>query len=838
MDTECSQLLPHVCKILVDNRSFMTDDSSYEKLLDWFQSLLLAAPPEVILEENPCIVGLLQQVLNVEEPDPSVLAFSMRVVGIFSSRQEGFEYLQVNNVMQNIFGEDSFNSVAWKDASVRRAWIQGLLCMLNHKQALNYFHHGGLMNVMLNLLMDSSLFVASAVTGLVAHLFHISVALNGQPGSRSVSDLPNTAQTIFTHLAKSLFSGASVDQSLKALTAIFRDSTDSLAAVLWPQTAEMVSSLLNGKHANETLHLENLLLTVTRFPLFCSSEHGVWIVIKRALRELNPLQAASLAFGILKLKQTSALLVTIRRSVWWRQWAADFGSKMLLTSLPLVLSTIFFSSPQDIRLQSACVLFHPLDYVLRISAENSGLFDEPVCNPASVESLLSIKSSCTGLLCQCLAHLTELCNMDALPTQIPHGSVLCSVVLVLQYCNGQSVCTSPVGSLCSRFLIGSLRVQRSALDAIGALSVWPWRLEDSEKTYSLLALYIENPETDPTVLKKALQASLKWICSSKNGDEHREESQRFLQGLSPVVMKRLCSPCWEVRDSALEFLTNLTELIKGREDLLQILLSSSSLLQLVVDLFKDPESYVRASAVTCMGQIAILDLATTPTDLVSRLLDILCNDSESFPRRAVVKVFSDWLRKGHMVSLYDGKPLLSRILEITLADLDWEVKVNALELVHVYLTQTLNLPTRYSCPYTAALPYSQSASSLADAVLECEQLHLFQFLLVCLCDCDRPVALKACEILLSVKPALCTGNGAVSDIYGREWLEHILQHHNPGITEQDTTWVTDILKKIDLDGMICSLSKSSDYLHETPLSLLQDISASLRGGEEQDADCY
>lgn len=28
--------------------------------------------------------------------------------------------------------------------------------------------------------------------------------------------------------------------------------------------------------------------------------------------------------------------------------------------------------------------------------------------------------------------------------------------------------------------------------------------------------------------------------------------------LFPVLQKRLCSPCWEVRDSALEFFTNLS----------------------------------------------------------------------------------------------------------------------------------------------------------------------------------------------------------------------------------------------------------------------------------------
>ncbi|CAI9615015.1 unnamed protein product, partial [Staurois parvus] len=121
---ECSQLLPHVCGVLLDSRQLVKDDSIYEKLLDWFKSLLGADPPEMLLEENPCLVGLFQQVLNMGDPDPSLLAFSMRLVGMFAAQEGGFQYLQANDVVQDMFGEWSYNNVTWKDASVRRAWIQ------------------------------------------------------------------------------------------------------------------------------------------------------------------------------------------------------------------------------------------------------------------------------------------------------------------------------------------------------------------------------------------------------------------------------------------------------------------------------------------------------------------------------------------------------------------------------------------------------------------------------------------------------------------------------------------------------------------------------------------
>lgn len=225
-------------------------------------------------------------------------------------------------------------------------------------------------------------------------------------------------------------------------------------------------------------------------------------------------------------------------------------------------------------------------------------------------------------------------------------------------------------------------------------------------------------------------------------------------------------------------------------------------------------------------------------------MDILCQDTEGFPRRAVVKVFTDWLRTGHMTEIHDTDLLVSRILEVTLSDLDWEVKGNALDLAHDYMSQAVEMSNCQSCPYTADLPSSKRMFPIEDAMLKCEQVGLFQFLLSCLCDCDRPVALKACEILLSVRPSLYEGKGDASELHRRDWLEctlkhvHSAAHAGNGKTELDTKWVTDILKRIDLDGMKCSLSKSSDYLQETPLSLLQDIRATLCAGEEQDADCY
>lgn len=38
----------------------------------------------------------------------------------------------------------------------------------------------------------------------------------------------------------------------------------------------------------------------------------------------------------------------------------------------------------------------------------------------------------------------------------------------------------------------------------------------------------------------------------------------FFTDVFLVLQKRLCSPCWEIRDSSLEFLTDLIKCLRGK----------------------------------------------------------------------------------------------------------------------------------------------------------------------------------------------------------------------------------------------------------------------------------
>ncbi|MEE6498125.1 hypothetical protein FKM82_002980 [Ascaphus truei] len=818
MDLECSQLLPNVCAVLADPRHPISDDTCLEKLLDWFQSVTSHVPVERLLEEHPCLTGLLRQVLKLGDPDPSLLSFILRLAGIFAAHERGFQHLMEEDILLGLFGEGTCSSAMWGDASVRSGWVQGLHSMVQHEQAASFLSQCGAVDVVLKLQVDPSLFVASAANQLLVHIWLFCIKM-GKPESADASDWPASAHMILAHLEKSLASGIppSVTQSLKTLSAVYGSCTDALAGILWPRMAVLIDSLLEQKPGYCAPYLVDLLLGVARSPAFSNPDCDLWILMKRALKNLTPSQSGPLALGIMKLKHC----------------------------------------PQAVSLQAVSVLLHPMECILKASSGHPvGVLGELVSDAAAVENLLSTKSSCAGLLCQSLSHLTELCHMDCLTIQIPEESVLNCVVIVLHSCIGQAVPSSSAGSHISRFLIGCLRVQRSALDTLGALSHWPMDQVSLVKTYNVLFAYLENPDTDPTVLKKTFQASVKWLQASSADVVYWTHSDKFLQDLFPVLPKRLCSPFWETRDSALEFLTHLTAVLKEHEGFRQVL-SSSRVLQLVWGLLKDPESYVRASAVSSLGQLINIphlyptlaegdSPATEPLkreNLVAELLDILAEDTEGFPRRAVAKVFTDWLKNGHIQNFEDKEKLLSRILHVAHGDLDWEVKVNVLELAEVFVAQTLGMCVPHSCPYTVGLP-SNSSALITEAMQKCNRVGLFQFLLAALCDCDRPVVLRSCDILISVKSKLYEAESLTeslaAELHGTEWLECTLREWRikDNTRTEDANWVMEILKNVDLDRVKSSLSRSSDYIQNSPESLLRDILATAGTVEEHGADCY
>ncbi|TEA41310.1 hypothetical protein DBR06_SOUSAS9810131, partial [Sousa chinensis] len=774
----------------------------------------------LLLQENPCLVELLFHVLKSQDLSSRILSFSLRLAGIFAAQENCFQYLQQGELLPMLFGEvGPLGGAAWTAPAVRSGWIQGLRTLAQHPSALRFLAACGAVDTIFSLQGDPSLFVASAAGQLLVHI--LDLAMRGPAeGHRSpqACDWPACAQKIVGHIEDSLCSTAvpQVTQALSVLTTAFGHCHGLWTQGLWVRLSPLVARLLEKDPVPASHSLVDLLLSVARSAP--SSYRGLWETLAQTLSHLSPTQAGPLALGILKLQDC----------------------------------------PQALRTQAFGILLQPLACVLEAAAQAPGppgLLEGAAGNSMTVDTLLSSKSACVGLLCCALAHLGLLQPLPQRPSPWPQAPLLGAAVTILRLCSGSAAPTSDVGSRLCAILVGCGRVQRAALDFLGALSQGTGPQELVTQVFSVLLEYLVSPESSSMVLKKAFQATLRWLLSSPKTpgccdlDPH---TQLFLRELLPVLQKRLCSPCWEVRDSGLEFLTQMTRHWGGQAGFRQALLASE-VPELTKQLLRDPESYVRASAVTATGQLSSWGLCATPASpecpgaqqsLLVELLHILSTDSEGFPRRAVMQVFTEWLRDGHADVAEDAERFVAGVLQAASRDLDWEVRAQGLELALVFLEQLLG-QRGSRCPYAVALPETAPPGVLAQALQVLCRVQLFEFAFRALFDCDRPVAQKSCDLLLFLraKAAPCGSPQEAGDSPNMASVEATLQRWQAGEQGQPLGYlepgaVVALLRSVDLEGLRDTLAESSDHVEKSPQSLLQDMLAAVGVLGENEADCY
>ncbi|KAM3826928.1 integrator complex assembly factor BRAT1 [Vipera latastei] len=828
MDAKCSQLLPSVCAVLAGPGHPVVDDTCLEKLLDWFKALASAGPSLLVLKENPCLIEFILEVLKQGEPNPVLLAFVLRLTGILAASESSFQHLQQQEVVFGAFGEAGpLGSPLWENMTIRSGWVQGAFVMLQHYSAFQFLCNSGALDVIFTLQGDPSLFIAAGADRLLARLLIFSV--ESEPSrllSSKDSDWPACAGMMAARVEEALKSRSPsrIKQSLKLLMTLFEHNQDAWTEILWSRIAERVEALLMEEPVQAGPLLADLFLSMARSPAFSCHECSLWKLVALALKNIGLAQVGSLAHGLLKLE----------------------------------------ACPQAIQAHSLAVLLRPMDYILRATSPHLSfprLLDEALADASSVESLLS-----TSLLCQTMAHLEDIQELVCLPVEFPHKPLLCSMVTILQLCAGQAVPSSSCGATLGNILIGSFRVQRAALSLLGALSRWAGSVDDKERlqVFGVLLTYLRSPENNPVILKKVLQGTLKWLLSGLEPSislADLQQHRQFLRDTVQVLRKHLCSPSWEVRDSSLEFLSLTMKHLRGLDWFCQELLSSG-VPMLLEDLLDDPESYVRASAVKTWGCFSLLARSAPEAPVLkstqsakevcvggARLLDILSSDSEGFPRRAVIGVFLDWLKEGQPEASAARAELVSRALQAVDGDLDWEVRRNALELVGVFIAQMFEQLGLGDSSTSAPSSLAKPPAPLSDVLRLFGQMEMFGFLFGALQDCDRPVALKACQVLLDLKSSLCRhrSKGSPSgDTAGRKEVPAETASSLFSLTAgeaaekggQDPERLRLILESVDLEALQRTLDVSSDYLERSPQSLLQDILSAAGNTEENKVDCY
>ncbi|XP_055418078.1 BRCA1-associated ATM activator 1 isoform X1 [Bubalus kerabau] len=814
MDPECARLLPALCDVLADPRQPVADDTCLEKLLDWFKAVTEAGSSLLLLQDHPCLVELLFHVLKPQDLSSRILSFALRLAGIFAAQENCFQYLQQGELLPGLFGEPGpLGAAAWAAPSVRSGWIQGLHSLAQHPSALRFLADSGAVDTIFSLQGDPSLFVASAAGQLLVRV--LDLALCG-PAEGRVSlqawDWPACARKIVCYLEDCLRSEATprVTQALHVLTTAFGHCHGLWTQGLWVQLSPLVARLLEKDPVPAPHALVDLLLSVARSSML-NSDPGLWEMAAQTLSHLSPTQAGPLAAGILKLQDC----------------------------------------PQALRIQAFGVLLQPLAFVLEATAQapgTPGLLEGATGDLMAVDTLPPSKSACVGLLCSTLAHLELLQPLPQRPSPWPQAPLLAAAVAILRFCNGSAAPSSEAGGRLCAMLVGCVRVQRAALDFLGVLSQGLGPQELVTQVFAILLEYLMSPDSSPTVLKKAFQATLCWLLSSAAPPgccDLEPYAQLVLGELLAVLQKRLCSPCWEVRDSGLEFLTQMTRRWGGQAGFRQALLASE-VPELTRQLLQDPESYVRASAVAAVGQLSSWGLLAAPSSPehpatpqktpLEELLLVLTTDSEGFPRRAVMRVFTEWLRDGYADVAEDPERFVAQVLQAASGDLDWEVRVQGLELALVFLEQLLGP----GGPSAAAPP-----GALAQALQALCRVQLFEFAFRSLFDCDRPVAQKSCDLLLFLRAQATPSSnpqeaGDGPDVTSVEAALRRWQAGEQGqlLGELAPEAVLAVLRSMDLEALQDTLAESSDHVERSPQSLLQDMLATVGILGDNEADCY
>ncbi|CAL9700103.1 unnamed protein product [Knipowitschia caucasica] len=808
VEQECLSLLPRVCELLSASGVGLPDDTSLEKLLDWFTQLSNAGTS--LLESFPCLLEFIPAVTQNNASDPAIICFTIKLTGLLAATVKGFHILQDRSNLTKVFDVKQWQEAGlWEDPSVRSGWVHGLRSMMQHQEALSLFLQSELTEHLLRLQTDPSLFVASSSNQLLAHIL---LFYQPEPPITNGKDL-TPEETCMTQ------NGSILSASSSQYNTLVMGICDYLKESLLPKEQE---------HPQQKARLLRLIAQVL------SQAHA-------------PLRGKlfDAVYGPLEGMVTAA------------------NGQLTLPLMELILAANSQSSPVASRL--LCAMFEVGQATERIRAAAAVIhlgFCDPVHTPKAVKILLQPlvaltgqpglcsntegeiqeelqnKTTCTSIILTCV---TQLHQITLLPDHfLPCKPLLIvsSVVSLLHMSIGGAVASSTCGEV-NRCIIGNGKIQKSALEALAAVCVCSGASDKVHEVFTILLMFLNHPDSDPTVLHKCYQAVLKWtkVCTNQSwmSDELRQDLLR-------VVQKRICDQRWETRDSTVEFLGQQSALTASQS----LLLEECSTLPLLMEALQDQESYVRASAVSALAQVLHrgwkqgATVSAQQTDIVAKLQTILCEDTEGFSRRAVVQFFISWYSCSSFSLLMSSIP---SILSRGSSDLDWEVKVHTLELAKLLMDSSLIDHTQPSHPY-AINPQPTSNCSLEDSLSHLVEQGVITALLSGLFDCDRPVGLKACLLLMNLQETLKNTECKVKcSLLSWGWGQEIRSLIGNSVGTEGSVNVQEVLHCLHLEKRLDILSRSSDHVQNSPLSLLQDILTAQdvhSHSEDQEVivDCY
>ncbi|XP_017158939.1 integrator complex assembly factor BRAT1 isoform X2 [Poecilia reticulata] len=865
MDSQCVSILPRVCGVLLVSGSSLPDDTSLEKLLDWFTTVAQTGPS--LLEACPCLVDFVSKVAFNYASGSSILSFTLKLTGLIGASEDGFKVLKECSVLKLVFNPQHWQEAGlWEDPCLRIGWIQGLKMILQHSEALSFFAQADLIEPLLQLQTDPSLFVASAANQTLAQVLLLCQSLSsvGHNGSKN-RDLEHNSEI-------SQLPGS--QQILRLLAMLLVRVGPPLRDTLLLAVMNSLEELVTTSCSQLTVPLLDVILAANSgLRDDCVPKQRLIRLLWAMLNMKKPDDVMQAAAAVLRSHQSDPAL-------------SAHSARVLLLPLDIVTGVSLLDENSTGE-QTTLVCFYLCNKCLLTP------FKSMLSNPAEGELRILIteqlkRKSCISMICVCLSNIPQITLMASDRLPCPQRLIVTAVLLLLRLCCVDSSSSSPGCVEVVRFITGNSKVQKCALEALLVLSKSPGVKMVLVEVFKVLTEYLNSPSSDPSVLQKSYQVVIKWVgvCPDLSciTDQLRE-------GFIQAVRKRACDTRWEARDSTVEFLGHLVEVpscwtfTEQETEPLDVLLGGRRFtVPLLKEALQDPESYVRASSISALAQTLAPSwqdgtaLTQEQEDIVAQLQEVLFQDSEGFARRAAVKYFTAWFSACSSPSscwlLMQSMPT---VLSQGVADLDWEVKLHTLELAELLLDRAFPDPSP-SHSYAVMsdqdhrLPIAGQQSDLLSSLKNLVDWGVVSALLCGVVDCDRPVALKACQLLLKLRGIVCPvmDNAADTRVFcqlaGASVLQQVRKIQEIGkdthvvseacseadeegicaSVDPECVGVCEVLRLLDLDEKLSILTQSSDHIYNSPLSLLQDIltAAAASSPPGQDSrqelvmDCY
>ncbi|XP_031555900.1 uncharacterized protein LOC116292681 [Actinia tenebrosa] len=768
---------------------------------------------EKLVDKRPCCVGV---------------SFALRLCGILWSKDYN---VNDTSTFFELFAKSRENENLWDEAIVRHGYLTGLQSLTSSNEGQKWLQaHTGCLLTAVGCISDSSMFVASAAREFIAKFLLSSWSINV---SKQDDGYSNEMKWLLELLQEKLFH----DKQQPNNSQHQKMTSDHIVSVL-----DIVRILLN---TNFEVGQEILRMSKVFANCVTAAEIADQIACRKLVDVINGFQINPSAqctvdwdkllscdrFGPSGEKQgQSAQEILLTIPIKWYKKGMITLALDLITGLSLPKDTVSRCFPAVWPEILACLINAPMEVLMEKHLEtkcngscetNTSDIGSLVTELLSLENedvdtnIKRVKKQIQELLepwmltkkCQVESLLQILFTIKELVTKDESSfsqHVVNWIEFSLKILVNSSMVTNGDQKLLALDVKGNVKVIKTTLSVVTVLLQQLLRqpsLTDSNRNQffhvlNTAILVARSSRTDPTVITSTLecigallgQGSFLFMSSTNKdlGSDAHLYYQRTKQDLGSLIHLRLRDQRWEVKDSALEFVGRLIKLNSA----LSYDILNPSILSLVWESVDDSESYVRSSAWSCLGHLACNPglwaklkekERLTEFEVLKKIVHVLENESEAFPRRSVMDCLIKWSHDQHpIVSVIlpdkmklssstgldklkntdsEIRSLFSDIIRYAVKDFDWEVKIRALQLVETIIqifaqVRESRNESRHSqqCQLkTLERTSSDNDGSINNLMALLVGLGAAVPLLEAVNDCDSLVCEKALEVISTLK---------------------------------------------------------------------------------------